>query len=167
MKKSLLLIFLAAIVLAGCTSKNSTANLESQKSCAEMAQKFVTEHQDNSPWFTFTSTNHFNSKQNKCFVLEQASNPDGDYLSFDLYDALEGKHYAMFVGHSICDSTTLAITNEPKKCQLDWGVVWLNGDDTWTPDVRVGFVWAANWAGMWDENTQKQFMEAIKSFMND
>lgn len=168
MKKSLLLIFLVAIVLTGCASKNNPAvTLDQQKECATLAKTFMDNHQDTSPWFTFSFTNHFNQKMNKCFILIQSYNSNTDFLSYDLYDALENKHYAMYIGHSNCDITTLSFSNEPKKCQLDWGVIWLNGDDTWSPDTRVGFVWMANGTGVGDENTQNQFMELIKPFMNE
>ena len=54
-----------------------------------------------------------------------------------MYDAVEGRHYATYNGHSICNE---AITKNPKKCAMDSGSLWFDGDDSKTPaDFTVGF----------------------------
>jgi hypothetical protein len=92
-----------------------------------------------------------------------------DFLIIDLIDALEGKTYADFSGHNICDPTVLTMSNQKlTKCQLDAGNIWFDGDSTRNPaDYHVGFQGYAVGPGIGDENTQKQFLEHIKPFMTE
>jgi len=146
-------------------SNKQLSNLERQTFCSDMALKFF--HYKNygiSDGYTYT--NHYNSKLSKCFILVSYYKTDSDLLALDLYDASEGKRYAMYTGHNDCNPLT--ILNDSKKCQLDSGDIWLNGNDTKNPsDYHVGFEGVTVSHNIGDENTQKQFMEHIQPFMNE
>ena len=143
-------------------------SVDLQTKCATAAEEFFTKngYRDKSE-FSFSYQNHFNLKLNKCFILVSSSNFKDDSLFVDLYDALESKYYAMYLGHSNCDAVSLSLTNSPKKCQMDAGNIWYDGDDTKKSDYTVGFQGLLNGGGMGDANTFKQFMEQVKPFMND
>jgi len=168
--KKILSLFILILLLTGCsykiTKKENNQNLQTQITCAEQAQIFYNSH-DKSNDFNYSFENHFNSKQNKCFVLIYANNFKDDNLFIDLYDALERKHYAMYLGHNICATTTLSLTNEPKKCQSDSGVFWFDGIDTKSPNLTIGFQGLLNGSGVGDENTLKQFIDRVQQFMNE
>lgn len=188
MKKTIqfFLLLLLAVALGGCSYKivktddinsntqvkqienSPTASVDLQAKCATAAEEFFTKngYRDKSE-FSYSYQNHFNSKLNKCFILVSSSNLKDDSLFIDLYDALENKHYAMYLGHSYCDATSLSLINSPKKCQMDAGNIWYDGDDTKKPDYTVGFRGLLNGGGTGDENTLKQFMEQVKPFMNN
>ena len=164
-------LFVILLLLAGCSYKivkeESSQNFQAQATCAEQAQIFFN-GEDKSGDFQYSFENHFNSKLNKCFVLIRAISLEDDNLFIDLYDALERKHYAMYFGHNNCDVVTLLLWDEPKKCQLDSGTIWLDGNDAKEfADFAFGFVGLNNGAGVGDENTLKQFMDQIQLFMND
>lgn len=148
--------------------KTARETLESQEKCANMARRVFAANggEPNRGGDTnMEFTNHFNSKLNKCFILVSAYSFKDDFRSIDLFDAIEGKRYANYIGHNICD---VSITRNPRKCMLDGGRIWLDGNDTRTPgDFNVGFRGLAYGGGSGDENTQKQFMDHILPFMRD
>ena len=163
-------LLVSVFLLAGCSDSNQkqpqqqqSANLDLQSKCAEMASKyFINKGYKNTDGFDYQ--NHFNPKLDKCFILITSNTTDNS-LFIDLYDALEGKHYASFYGHSLCIDY---VNNNKNKCTMDGGSVWLDGNDTKNPaDVMVGFRGLKNGGGTGDENTQKQFMDSIQTFMND
>lgn len=177
-----------ALLGAGCESSERISQLEGQnknlqaqmnvqqqensfslqEKCSNVSTKFVANNgYKDGDGFTFDYKNHFNSKLNKCFILVNSYNANTDSQFIDLYDALESKHYASYLGHGSCDALALSLTNNPKKCQLDSGNIWFDGNDTRNPaDYHVGFGGLIH-GGIGDENTQKQFMEHIQSYMND
>ena len=107
--------------------------LSLQTQCSEMASKFLSSRR----WKASVGgdyRNHFNSKLKKCFVLVSGYLPKDDFVTIDLYDAVEGRHYATFNGHQICD---VAITKNPKKCAVDSGSIWFDGDDTRRPGILL------------------------------
>jgi hypothetical protein len=143
--------------------KSVQENFTLQAQCAEMAHKFIS----SKGWKPDENnyTNHFNLKLSKCFVLVTYHKFNGDFSAIDLYDALEGKHYAMYNGHDDCD---VAITKEPNKCVFDSGRIWLDGDDSKSPaDFIVGFRGTRFGGGAGDETTQKIFLNHIRPFMNE
>ena len=145
--------------------------LNLQEKCSNQSEKFFTkgDNYKNSDGFEFNYTNHFNFKLNKCFILISATNVNDDYLSLDLYDVLEVKHFASYIGHSICNSTVLSMINKSNKCKMDSGNIWLDGNDSRNPaDITTGFRGFLYGDSIGDENTQKKFIENIQLlFMND
>ncbi len=61
------------------------------------------------------------------FVLVSGYLPNDDFRTFDLYDAVGGRHYATYNGHNTCSP---AITGNPRKCAMDSGSIWFDGDDS-------------------------------------
>jgi hypothetical protein len=107
-----------------------------QVECAASAQKLLSSRgwkpEDGSEY-----ENHFNARLSKCFVLISTYLLKDDFRSIDLYDAVEGRHYAAYNGHNICD---VLITGKPKKCMIDGGSIWFDGNDSRHPsDFNVGF----------------------------
>jgi hypothetical protein len=50
---------------------------------------------------------------------------------------------------------------------LDSGSIWFDGNDSRVPaDFTVGFRGLLNGRGAGDENTQKAFLDRVRSFMN-
>ncbi len=136
--------------------------LAEQTECAAIANRFLVARgwkaSDGSDY-----ENHFNLRLNKCFVLVSGYLPNQDFRTIDLYDAVEGRHYATYNGHSICDE---AITKNPKKCAMDSGSLWFDGDDSRTPaDFTVGFRGLLYGGGAGDEHTQKAFLDRVRAFM--
>jgi hypothetical protein len=106
--------------------------------------------------------NHWNGKLRKCFVKITQTMINDNFISFDIYDALEGKRYALYIGHQICSPGIV----DPKTCQLDSGQIWLSGDDTKDPDYQFGFRGAqAHHIG--DADTQRDFLEHIRPLMTN
>jgi hypothetical protein len=135
-----------------------------QAQCSEMASKYLS-GRGFKPGEGFDYRNHFNSKLKRCFVLASAHLPNDDFLSIDLYDAVEGRHYAQYNGHNICD---VAITKNPRKCIVDSGSIWFDGNDTRHPaDFTAGFRGLLYGGGAGDENTQKTFLDRIQPFMTE
>jgi Tfp pilus assembly protein PilV len=143
---------------------NNTFALQSK--CSDAAAKFfVSNGYKTSDGFDYK--NHFNTKLNKCFILVSSySNPNSyNNLNIDLYDALEGAHYAEYEGHANC-AVAASLTNIPKICELDQGNIWFDGNDTRNPaDYHIGFSLSPSSAG--DSNTQAQFIDHIQPFMTD
>ncbi|MCX6763153.1 MAG: hypothetical protein NTZ97_00235 [Candidatus Moranbacteria bacterium] len=186
MKKILFIAGISILFLAGCSNFDKISQLEKQNQdlqaqsnnqqqinnldlqakCSDMASKyFISKGYKTSDGFDYK--NHYNSKLNKCFILISTSS-DNNNLFIDLYDAVEGKHYASYLGHFNCDPVVLSMTNDSKKCQLDSGNIWNDGNDTRSPaDITVGFRGLMNGDSSGDENTKKQFMDAVQPFMND
>jgi hypothetical protein len=151
-------------------SKNLDNDIAMQTKCADRAALFYKQgdYEDNPQGFSNSYINHWNKKLGKCFVQINSSSIKDDSVSIDVFDAFEGKHYAMYMGHNFCDSASLVVLNDPKRCQLDSGSIWFDGNDTRNPaDYHVGFEGIANGHGVGDANTQKQFLEHIESLMND
>jgi len=149
--------------------ENSDLALQTQ--CADRAAVFYKQggYEKDTQGFSSFYTNHWNKKLGKCFIQITSTSLNNDgFVTMDLFDAFEGKHYAVYMGHNSCDPASLVVLGKPKLCQLDSGSVWLDGNDTRNPaDYHVGFEGIANGPGTGDENTQKQFLDHIQHFMND
>lgn len=147
--------------------------LTAQANCAELAHRNLVAHgfkqEDGPNGDTVNYENHFNSKLRKCFVLVRSYSPNDDFLTIDLYDAVEAKHYATFNGHSSCDPEVLAISGQnPKKCDLDSGQIWFDGNDAKNPaDFTVGFRGLRYGGGSGDATTQKTFLDHVQPFMSE
>lgn len=179
MKKGIIMtsIIIFSLILVGVGCNNSSqstqkttqqSDLELQAKCADYAkQYFNSKGYKNNDGFDYK--NHFNSRLNKCFIFISSYDANSDFASMDLYDALEGTHYATYNGHSICDPTVLSASGaNPKKCLVDSGSIWFDGNDTKNPaDFTVGFRGLQNGGGSGDENTQKIFMEHVQAFMDN
>ncbi len=138
--------------------------LSLQTQCSEMASKFLSSR-GWKPGVGEDYRNHFNSKLKRCFVLVSSYLPKDDFVTIELYDAVEGRRYAIFNGHQICD---VAITKNPKKCALDSGSIWFDGNDTRHPaDFTAGFRGLLYGGGSGDENTHKTFLDHIQLFMSE
>ncbi|MFL6446192.1 MAG: hypothetical protein ACJ746_00590 [Bryobacteraceae bacterium] len=136
----------------------------SQLQCSEAARKFLPS-QGWTPEMGGDYKNHFNSKLGKCFVLASNYLINEDFETIALYDALEGRLYASFNGHRICE---IGITGKPRKCVLDSGNIWFDGDDDRTPaDLVIGFRGSRYGGGAGNEDTRKDFLKAIKPFMTE
>ena len=170
MKRLLIILPVLALLAASCNSQSrqQTSDFELQAKCSDMAAKAFTsgDYKKGDAYGNGSDyKNHFNSKYNKCFILISSYDVNSDFLTIDLYDALERNHYASYIGHNNCGVPLLGGDNS-KKCQLDSGNIWYDGNDTKTPaDYHVGFQGIAVGPGVGDENTQKQFMDHIQSFM--
>jgi len=146
------------------TNKSMQEAFTLQAQCSEVARKFLSS-KGWKPDAGDEFKNHFNLKLKKCFILVTGYLPNDDFVTIDLYDALEGKHYATYNGHHICD---VVITRKPDKCALDSGSIWLDGDDSRTPaDFTAGFRGLRFGGGTGDETTQKTFLNHIQPFMNE
>jgi hypothetical protein len=152
-------------VLKKALSEKSTQEaLALQTQCAEAAGKFLSSR-GWKPGVGDDYKNHFNSKLKKCFVLVSGYQPNADFVTVDLYDAVEGRHYATFNGHNICD---VAITKDPRKCSVDSGSIWFDGDDSRHPaDFVAGFRGLLYGGGSGDATTQKTFLERVQPFMSE
>lgn len=145
------------------TDKSKQQALVEQTECAASARRFLVSR-GWKPGVGDDYENHFNSRLNKCFVLVSSYLLNEDFRTFDLYDAVEGKHYAMYNGHNICDAT---ITRNPRRCAMDSGSIWFDGDDSRAPaDFTVGFRGMRYGGGAGDEGTQKAFLDRARDFMN-
>jgi hypothetical protein len=146
----------------GAADKAAQESFNLQAQCSEIARKFLSSR----GWKIGTGDdykNHYNSKINKCFILVSQYSLKSDFLAMDLYDAVEGRRYATFNGHQMCD---VFITKDPKKCQMDSGQIWFDGNDSRTPaDFNVGFRGLLYGGGTGDENTLKTFLNKIQPFM--
>lgn len=145
--------------LADQSKKQSRA---AQRECASSAQTFLRSRglkvDDTSQY-----ENHFNERLNKCFVIISGSIPNDAFQSIDLYDAVEGRRYATYNGHSYCQGM---IGSRPR-CALDSGSLWFDGDESrMPPDFTVGFRGTLYGGGTGDENTQKEFLKRVHEFMN-
>jgi hypothetical protein len=155
-----LIILLGFVFLkrTGKQTADDTKDVVLQARCADEAAKYFARkgYADG-----FDYKNHFNSKLSKCFILISSYDPNIGMVYVDLYDALEQKHYASYIGYNDCGTAAV-------KCRLNSGNVWLDGNDAKNPaDYHVGFQGVAAGSGVGDENTQKQFMDHIQPFMND
>jgi hypothetical protein len=145
------------------TMKSQEHALAVQTECAANAHKFLARRgwkaDDGSSY-----DNHFNSRLNKCFVLVSEYDLKDDFRTLDLFDAVEGRRYATYNGHNICE---VIITKNPKKCIVDSGSIWFDGDDSRQPaDFTVGFRGLLYGGGAGDENTQKAFLDRVRGFMS-
>ena len=141
------------------TNQSQEEELSHQTECAAAAQKFLTSR----GWKAGegdTYENHFNSRLNKCFVLVSSYTFKGDFRTFDLFDAVEGRRYASYIGHDLC-------LMYPKRCLVDSGSIWFDGNDYRSPaDFVVGFRGLLHGGGAGDESTQKAFLERVRNFMS-
>ena len=98
-------------------------------------------------------------------MLVSGYQPNDDFVTIDLYDAVEGRRYATFNGPNICD---VAITKNPKKCIVDSGSIWFDGDDSRTPaDFTAGFRGLLYGGGAGDATAQKTFLDHVRPFMTE
>jgi hypothetical protein len=137
------------------------------KECADRAAIFYKQgkHDDNSKEFSIFYTNHWNKKMGKCFIQINSTSMKDDFVTIDIFDAFEGKQYALYMGHNICDAV---FTGNPKTCQLDSGSIWFDGNNTRNPpDYHVGFQGITVGPGVGDKNTQKQFLNHIQPLMTE
>jgi hypothetical protein len=148
------------------SDKSTQEALTLQTECSEMASKYFARAGGNEKRKGLVDyRNHFNSKLKKCFILVSGYLPNDDFVTIGLYDAVEGRHYATFNGHSICNA---AITGNPKKCVVDSGSIWFDGNDSRNPaDFTVGFRGLLYGGGAGDENTQKTFLDHVEAFMSE
>jgi hypothetical protein len=144
--------------------KSTQEALALQTQCSGIAGRFLSAR-GWKPGVGDDYKNHFNSKLTKCFVLVSGYLINDDFLTIDLYDAVEGLHYATFNGHEIC---AVAITGNPKKCRVDSGRIWFDGDDTRNPaDFTAGFRGLLYGGGSGDETTLKSFLDHIHPLMSE
>lgn len=160
-------------ILSTSTIQNTILNviddsINSQPKCAAVAEKFfIAGGYKQKTELSSSYSSHFNTKLNKCFVLVSFTSSKNDALFVDLYDVLEKKHYASFIGHNNCDPTSLILSNNPTKCATDLGNIWLDGNDLKTPaDFQVGFSNAEK-GRSGGANTFAQFMAYVNPFMNN
>ena len=114
-------------------------------------------------WRRLQESFQLETKEVLCFGIELLTKDD--FVTIELYDAVEGRRYAIFNGHQICD---VAITKNPKKCALDSGSIWFDGNDTRHPaDFTAGFRGLLYGGGSGDENTHKTFLDHIQLFMSE
>jgi|SRR5690242_9004378 hypothetical protein len=162
-------LLIAAVSIAplfGQQKPQQDNSLALQNQCAERAATFYKQngYADGTQGYANVYTNHWNGKLSKCFIQINTTSLNDDFLTIDVFDAMEGKHYAMYMGHNSCDPVMF----DPKKCQLDAGHIWLDGNDMRTPaDYTIGFQGIAVGPGVGDENTLKQFLTQIQPFMSD
>ncbi len=143
--------------------KSKQQALAEQSDCAAHASRFLASR-GWKPGSGDDYENHFNPKLNKCFVLVTGYLPNEDFRTYDLYDAVEGRRYATYNGHSICSPV---ITGNPRKCAMDSGSIWFDGNDSRTrADFTVGFRGLLNGGGAGDEETQKTFLDRVRQFMS-
>jgi hypothetical protein len=71
-------------------SKSSSLNLQAE--CAKQARQQFYDRQEGGEF-----TSHYNAKMNKCFIQVNDTNPGQGMLSYDVYDAFEGKDYGRFI----------------------------------------------------------------------
>jgi len=142
--------------------KSVQETLSLQTQCSEMASKFISSR----GWKLGINDDYENnSKLKKCFVLVSSYLPKDDFITIDVYDSVEGRRYATFNGHQICDG---AITKNPRKRALDSGSIWFDGNDTRHPaDFTAGFRGLLYGGGSGDENIQKTFLDHIQPFMSE
>jgi hypothetical protein len=147
---------------ASLADKSQQQAFALQTECAQSATRFLVSRgwkaSDGSDY-----ENHFNSRLTRCFVLVSAYLPNDDFRTVDVFDAVEGRRYATYNGHNVCDQ---AITRNPRKCAMDSGAIWFDGNDSRIPpDFTVGFRGLVFGGGAGDERTQKVFLDRIRAFM--
>ena len=143
-----------------------TAICDLQKRCADAAHQFhldatkdVSEDPKlNSSWYE----NHYNERLNKCLVVEYSYSLSNDFIFIDLYDALERKRYANYHGRERCDPR---VQKDPSHCMFNAGEIWFGGDDWSKPDMSFGFEGVLNGPRTGDQNTKREFLDAMKPFL--
>lgn len=169
-KKEYMILVIAAIILCGVVmyvTKPNSISLNSQTQCAEAANKYFIARGYSENVASYQ--NHYNSKLNKCFVLittrQDVSN--NFFSAIDMFDALEGKHYAAYIGHQNCYPSTYTLLEKGSDCYGDSGVLWLKGDDSKDADYGIKFndLVANNPKG--NENVYSLFMKRVQPFMNE
>jgi hypothetical protein len=142
-----------------------TAIWDLQKRCADAAHQFhldatKDEREDSklNRWYE----NHYNARLNKCFVVEYSYSLSDDITLIDLYDALERKHYASYHGRDMCDPRA---QKDSSHCMSNAGDIWFGGDDQSEPDISFGFEGVLNGPRIGDQNTKREFLDAIKPFI--
>jgi hypothetical protein len=146
-------------------SERLNSDIALKQKCSESAASFYKAGGwlDNSQGVTSFYRNHWNKKIGKCFIQISSAYMKDNILLIDVYDVLESKRYASYNGHQVCDPRIV----DTKECMLDSGMIWLDGDDARkTNDYHVGFNGIGN-GGVGDANTQSQFLDRIRTFMND
>ncbi len=162
--------FLVLLIIILITLKSELKNNYSlERKCTERADFFYKQGDyANQDGFSSFYINHWNKKLEKCFIeITTTSLNSNGFESIDVFDAFEGKHYGSFIGHSNCDPLSLKVINQPKRCQLDSGNIWFDGNDAKnSSDYHVGFGGLLN-GGIGDENTLKEFLVHIENYMNN
>lgn len=141
--------------------KDIPVNVQAQ--CSEMARKFLSSRGlgiGNEDDFK----NHYNSKLKKCFILVLNSSTKDDFLSLDLYDAIEGNRYATYIGHVTCNDV---VTYDAQKCALDAGSIWYDGNDNKKPNFTVSNKEGSYGVGLDGLNIYKEFLDRIQPFMSE
>ncbi|MEI7562690.1 MAG: hypothetical protein WCJ39_03060 [bacterium] len=72
MKKLLIPFLLLSFTLVGCGS-SSIVNIDGPEECSTQARTFVDNYKYGVPDFTYQYKNHYNKKDNKCYVLMWAN----------------------------------------------------------------------------------------------
>lgn len=171
--KILMAIILIVLIALGMYLYYRSAKIDAlalQAKCADRAAYFYKEgwYKKDTPGFSDFYTNHWNQKLGKCFIQITSTSLNDGFETIDLFDAFEGKRFAVYMGHQSCEPAFLVVLGEPKLCQLDSGSIWFDGNDTRNPaDYHIGFKGIANGPGTVDENIQKQFLEHIQPFMTE
>ncbi len=132
---------------------------QNQANCAKSAKALYesTDHTDFSSY-----SNHYNAKMNKCFMVVTVTDLDSNFVSIDLYDAVERKAYGNYTGTYMCSGEHAA------DCRLNSGRIWNDGNNSRLPaDVMIGFKGTMYGGGSGNDTTQAEFMTLVQPFMND
>jgi hypothetical protein len=150
-------------------ASKSSGSIDEQRRCADAAQHFFAETQTGPADTAFRKyyNNHLNIRLNKCFILVYAYDPKDDNIIIDLYDALEHKRYATFIGRNSCDPVSLKLRNDPDHCWLNSGHIWLDGNDQGQPDMQFGFEGILNGPRTGGQNTKTEFLRALQPLMSE
>jgi hypothetical protein len=152
------------------SEKSTQDALAVQEQCSNAAMTFVFHKADYKPGqLGFVYENHFNAKMKKCFVLVSYNQLDKFFLSIDLYDAVENKHYGAFNGFTFCNDRNPGRGKAgglASKCDLNSGRIWVDGNDTRRGEV-IGFQGSDYGPGVGDEHTCDTFRERLQPFMTE
>lgn len=158
-------IIISSIILGGFyyftqSNKQKSNDIDLNIQCAKQAKTFYDWYSEDAVTSSLAYENHFNKKLNKCFILVYGAPSASDIANIDLYDAVEKKHYAMYLGHNYCSKSSLFVENNLKKCEFDSGSIWSNGIDSTEPDIIT--------KQPGGEQTKTEFFNLIQSlFMKD
>ena len=166
-------VCVAAPLRASALDQNAGGNaltpVTAQIQCADAARNFYLhiykgESNVGAEW-NYWYESHFNNRLNRCFIAIYANHLPDDFFTMDLFDAIEKKHFAEYIGHGYCNAAFLAEIKHPKRCALDSGVVWLHGDDQENPDMHFGYEGTLNGPGLGGPDTKQEFLRAVQPFL--
>jgi hypothetical protein len=150
---------------------NPLTSISEQQQCADAARNFYLHiykaNADVGTGWNYWYENHFNNRLNRCFIAIYASHLTDDFFMMDLFDAIENKHFAEYIGHGNCSAAVLSAMKNPKKCAFDSGKIWLHGDDQEESDLHFGFEGTLNGSGTGDSNTKMEFMRGVQPFLTE